>query len=236
MKKKGIEILGIIILVILVIMIIYVGRNMFIISKLSNNAEKTIENDNYHIIAYSYNLGDYTKEETFQLGDKKKKIITQVVGNSIETTTMFANKIVSNNDTYDTYLVNIYGETEEGKKAKLNQQIGLGKDLKNNFYTKNWWDLLTSSALTSIKTTKFNGNECYYIFNFKGTYSDSQDGSYINKDIGLPISMMGYEYKVTDENENSKARSPIVEYVYEFDVVTEEDFIEPNISEYEVQE
>lgn len=56
------------------------------------------------------------------------------------------------------------------------------------------------------------------------------------KNTSLPISIIGYEVNNSNENsEDSKKRLPIYEYSYEFDTITEEDFIEPNISEYEVQ-
>lgn len=59
---------------------------------------------------------------------------------------------------------------------------------------------------------------------------------YIDKNTGLPISVMAYELESTDqENKQVITRLPVVEYVYEFNNVTEEDFIEPNINEYEIQ-
>lgn len=234
MRNKGKIIMVIVIVTLLILLLIFVGRNVFIIKKLSNNAEKTIKATNYHAITYIYSLGNYSKEEIFKLGDKKKIVLTQLVNDSISTTTMFANK-VSNDET--TYLVNIYGESKEGKKAKLNERLGLVDTLKNEFYTGNWWDWLKASALTTIKTTKYNGNECYYISNFNGANSVTREGMYIDKDTGLPISVMGYEYEISNTIQGeTTTRFPIFEYVYEFDTVTEDDFIEPNIGEYEVQE
>lgn len=222
MKSKIFKILGVILLIILILIILFIGRKILIISKLSNTAENTIKTTNYHEILYSYNLGNYSKEETFQLGDKRKIILTQVADNTISTTTMFANKVASNNNTVDTHLVNIYAETKEGKEAKLNESMGLSKtSLINELYTENWWELLKFSVRSSIKTTKYNGNECYYISNFRGTHSQM----YVNKDTGLPIAIIDYQYK----------NSSMLEYVYEFDNVTENDFIEPDINEYNIQ-
>lgn len=221
MKNKGGKVIAIIAVIILIVILLFIGRNILIISKLSDNAEKTIKSNNYHRTTYIYNLGKYSKEEVFQLGDKKKIVLTELKDNKITTTTMFANK------TENAYLVNTYGESNEEKIAQLNQKMGLlGQDLENEFYNENWLNY----ALTSIKTTKFNGEECYYINNFKGS------GIYINKDTGLPISVMGHEYEDLKENqEKYETRSAIYEYLYEFNTVTEEDFVEPNISEYQVQ-
>lgn len=232
MKNKGKTIIWIVILILLILLIIFIGRNVCIIKKLSDNAEKTMKSTNYHSITYTYDLENYSKEEIFQLGDKKKIILTQLADDSVSTTIMYGTKISNS-----TYLVNIYGESEEGKRAKLNEELGLLENLKNEFYTENWWDLFKTSAIAKINTTKYNGNECYYISNFYGKNSDTKEGMYIDKNTGLPISIMGYEYEITGENqEGTKSRSPIYEYVYEFNTVTEEDFVEPNIEEYELQE
>lgn len=229
MKKSGVKVLEIVIVIVLLAIILFVGRNMFIVSKLANIAEEKIQVNNYHQIVYSYHLGDYQKEETFKLGDKKKVILTQINEDSISTTTMYGKKISNDKDIYS---VNIYGESKEGKKAKIAEKMKLVENLKNEFYTENWWDLLTSSAFTSITTTTFNGNQCYYITNFKGKNTDTKEGMYINKDTGLPISIMGYEYESSSKGED-KIRSSILEYVYEFNTVTEEDFVEPNLNEYQ---
>lgn len=237
LKKKAIKILGIILLVILILLIIFIGRNISIISTLSKNAEKTISTTNYHQVVYTYDLGDYSKEEIFNLGDKKKIILTQVDGNNISTVTMYATKVPDSNNSQSTYLVDLYAESKEGKRAKLNEKMGFFEDLNNQFKTENWWELFKASAFTNIKEETFNGKDCYYITNFKGPYSETTNGMYVEKDTGLSISVMGYEILNLDEvSENTKKRLPIYEYTYEFNTVTEEDFGEPNISEYEVQE
>ena len=60
-------------------------------------------------------------------------------------------------------------------------------------------------------------------------YSYSE-GMYINKDTGLVDSVLAYEYKNAD---GSIGRWPVSEYTYEFNTVDDNDFIEPNINEYE---
>ena len=59
---------------------------------------------------------------------------------------------------------------------------------------------------------------------------------YVNKDTGFPISTMAYEYEDSNEiQEDFPKREPVREYILELDTVTESDFIEPDISEYEVE-
>lgn len=235
--RKEFLIVGIIILILLVLFIIYVSRNMYIISNLSKNAEKTIENTNYHQIMYFYNLGEYHKEEVFALGNKKKMIKTEYTKDDVITTTTFANRIEEKDESsIKAYNVNIYNESKNGKKAILDKTIGYDDELKNEFYTENSWELLKKSMLAKIKTSTFNGEECYVVSNFEGNNIGDKRDMYIDKNTGLPISVMAYELKSIDqENKQVITRLPVVEYVYEFNNVTEEDFIEPNINGYEIQ-
>mgnify|MGYP003371417865 FL=1 len=235
--RKEFKIVGIIILILLVLFIIYVSRNMYIISNLSKNAEKTIENTNYHQIMYFYNLGEYHKEEVFALGNKKKMIKTEYTKDDVITTTTFANRIEEKDESsIKAYNVNIYNESKNGKKAILDKTIGYDDELKNEFYTENSWELFKKSMLAKIKTSTFNGEECYVVSNFEGNNIGDKRDMYIDKNTGLPISVMAYELKSIDqENKQVVTRLPIVEYVYEFNNVTEEEFIEPNINEYEIQ-
>ena len=72
----------------------------------------------------------------------------------------------------------------------------------------------------SIKPVKFDNQECYYITNFEPSIGD---GIYINKETGLLLGVTEQEPATTL-------------YVYEFNTVTEKDFVEPDISEYKIEE
>ena len=240
MKKYNnkMKILQIIILTVILLFITLTLRKIIIISDLSNKAEKTKMATNYHEISYSYDLGNYSKEETFRLDNKKKIIITQLTKDgNISTTTMFANKVSNENDSDNMYSVNIYVNSPEGKKAILNKSMEIYDNLQNPFYTENWWQLLKYSVLASIKTTNFNGNQCYYLANFKNPYSYNFEGIYANKETGFPLSTIAYEYKNSNEiSDDFPKREPLHEYVLELNIVIESDFSEPNINEYEVQQ
>jgi hypothetical protein len=72
------------------------------------------------------------------------------------------------------------------------------------------------------------------ITNFKGLYTYQYEGGmYINRENGLVISSMESE---VDNGQGSKTKYPGREVEYEFGTVTEADFIEPDISKYEIQE
>lgn len=226
--RNKLRILKVILILLIVIFIVSVVRKVVIISDLSEKAEEYITSSNYHRITYSYNQENYTKLEVFSLGDKKKIILTNYTDQGRQKTMMFATK-----DKDDNYIANIYTETEEKKIATLNSNMVINAEPQNTMRTKNIWELLIYSIPSSIKKTTFNGNECYYISNFCNGYNYCPEGLYINKDMGLPISTIAYEYKNSD---GTQGRFPATEYVYEFDTVTKDDFIEPNINEYEIQE
>jgi len=231
--KNKMRLLKAIILLILVIFVIVTGRKIIILSNLSDKAESYVTCTNYHRITYSYDQGNYTKSEIYSLENKKKIIMTKLTDEGRTITTMLATKIGEDEWGADRYLTDIYIETETGKTAKLNQDFGISVDPQNTFYTENWWQLVICSIPASIRTTTFNGNECYYISNFQGPYMHPSKGAYINKDTGLLISTIASEY---EDSIGTRGRWPAGEYVYEFNTVTEDDFIEPDISEYEIEE
>lgn len=235
--NKKINILKLIISLILVVFIILTARKVVIISSLSKNAENTINTSNYHTVTYSYYLEDYSKTEVFSLGDKKKIITTQRKDNGINKITIFARKNESFNENDNKYIANIYRKVRDEKDGKiekvvnLNQEIEIFVNPQNVTKTENYLQLFVYSILSSVKDTTFNGEECYYISNFKSVNNNLEEGMYVNKSTGLPISSIAYEYKNPD---GTRGRVPTSDYIYEFNVVKEEEFVEPNIDEYKV--
>ena len=235
--NKKINILKLIISLILVVFIILTARKVIIISSLSKNAENTINTSNYHTVTYSYYLEAYSKTEVFSLGDKKKIITTQRKDNGINKIIIFARKNESFNENDNKYIANIYREVRDEKDGKiekvvnLNQEIEIFVNPQNVTKTENYLQLFVYSILSSVKDTTFNGEECYYISNFKSVNNNLEEGMYVNKSTGLPISSIAYEYKNPD---GTRGRVPTSDYIYEFNVVKEEEFVEPNIDEYKV--
>lgn len=234
MKKfaNKMKLLRLIILLMIVLFVILTARKMVIISNLSNRAEKVINNTNYHRITYSYSPGKYSKLEVFSLADKKKIITTTVTDEETKTRIMYAKKADITNQESDQYITNIYIETKDGKSTYQNKEMHIQSDLQNTMKTENGGQLLMCSLLASVKTARFDGNECYYITNFNSPNTYSSKGMYINKETGLPISTIAYEYENSD---GTRGRWPSAEYIYEANTVTESDFIEPNIEEYEIR-
>ena len=220
--KNKMRVLKIILLLIVFLCIIVTSRKMIIISKLQSRANEYTNSINFHRIIYSYAQDTYIKSEIFCLDNKKLVITTTIVNGE-----KIVRKIYSDGE-----VANIYTETVEKKMVKLNQKMQMAVNIYNSLYTENWWHLLISSLPATINTKEYNGKECYYITNYVSPYMLCQDGAYIDKETGLVVKTISTTENMTD---GSKYIRPAMDYVYEFDTVTENRFIEPYISEYEIE-
>ena len=221
--KNRMIVLKSIILLIVLIFVIITGRKVIIISDLQNKANEYVNSKNYHRIVYTYNKDETGKVEVFVLGDKKHVIITRMLENEKNVTEMF----------FDGDKTNIYRENGNEKTVELNKNVTIAETVYNPLYTENWWYLLIASVRSTVSNKEFNGEQCYYITNFSTPFNDSRDGIYVDKETGLILRGITTTETMTD---GDKFVLPTNDYVYEFNTVTEEDFIEPDISEYEIQE
>lgn len=234
-----VNILKFTLLVILLAFIIVTGRKMIIISELSNKAEKLMSATNYYYCNSSFDKNNYFKIETYISGDNKKiRYTTFSVNSEWNRETIISTKEGKSEEGKDIYNFAQYSEKTSGKKAvfieKNEDTVHVNGFIRNVFSTENLWELFKSACKASIKTTTFDGKECYYISNFKTTLTadDISNGMYVDKETGLLVCIMPYD--TISENTNKLERVSSQEYVYEFNTVTEEDFIQPNADEYEI--
>ena len=221
--KTRMLVLKSIILLIVLIFVVIIGRKVIIISDLQSKANEYVNSKNYHRIIYTYDKDETAKLEVFVLGDKKRVIRTMMIENERNVTEMF----------FDGNKTNIYIENGNKKIAKLNQKLIIAESLYNALYTENFGYMLFASIPASVSNKEFNGEECYYITNFNSIYNESKDGIYIDKETGLILRSVTTTETMTN---GDKFVLHTKDYVYEFNTVTDEDFIEPDISEYDVQE
>ena len=236
--RNKLRILEIIILIIVVAFIVNTGRKMYIITDLNNKAQEYIKLENYRRTSYSLYNGIYTKEEVFSMGDRKKIITTTMSENGEkEILTIYGTKIGTVPDTQsyppiEQYKQNMYKVTDTEKLALLDVEIGMAIDNQEAFWgIENTKDLIMSAITTSINKATYDGKECYYVSNSQNILPNSS--MYVNKETGLIISTMASEIKNVD---GTTERIAGVEYQFEFGTVTEDDFIEPDISEYKIME
>lgn len=239
--RNKLRVLEIIILIIFIVFVINTGRKIYIIKDLNNKAEEYTSSTNYHRVIYTVDKGNYTKTEIFSLDDKKKIVSTTMSSDGKKKVViMYGTKIetvpdtqyVKTNPPIENYKQNIYIETETEKTARLNLDASVSVAPQGAFWgLDNIGQLIVCAITTSINKTTFDGEECYYVTGSTNILSNST--MYVNKDTGLVISVMASEFKDADGN---ILRMPGAEYRFEFGTVTEDDFIEPDISEYEIVE
>lgn len=210
------RVLQVILLAILVIFIINTGRKMIIISNLSKKAEEYTKSNNFYRTVYSYQQEKYEKTEIYSLNDKKLVIMTKVDNGNKSVIRMYK----TGDDT-----VNLYVEDENGKTAKLNQKTTIVVNIPNALYTDNLGQFVYASIFASIKSDKCNGKDCYFITDNSDNFLMYAGTGYIDKDTGL----------LTRIPADESAGGATIDYEYEFNTVTEEDFIEPDLSEYKVE-
>lgn len=211
------KIILIFILIIVSILFINTTRKVIIINNLQNKASEYINSTNYYIRRVSTEDGFETVVETY----KKDQITLQkITKTSYEGTSTMIN--YSKNGITNTYIE----DTNKSKIAILNvENASMSNSIDNWVSTQGLRHTISSSLMCSIKSEKINGIDCYKITNFypsQSLMSDFENPSfYINKETGLMI-------------KNNDYGSSYFEYT--FDVVTDQDLIEPDINEYTIQE
>jgi len=225
-KKKSRKVWKIILMVIAIILILVIAfiiRKAVIISNLESKVQEYIGSNNY-----------YVKVENIQgsIGETYKKDDKYLT--KINVTTQGENRVLMNYCNGET--INTYIETDDNKIAILGSN-GLPSPIQivNWLHTDNSLQLIFMSLVSSVKSEEYNGKECYRISNFYSSdilYSENESTAYIDKETGLVVKMTNGTF--TDSNGNST--KIVTEYEYSFNTVTDSDLIEPDISQYTIQE
>lgn len=222
-----------IICIIFLIVLVILERRTVILSILSQRADRSKESTNYYS-KYSQLSGDEIfVNETYRKGDKmiRRDYHYNIKDLANQTSTI---------SYFDGNKMNYYLTTKDGKKqATLNVDWEpLGGWIDTNMataYTISHFDaicFIKTVLVSPVRTVNCNGRECYYFSNYQnyGSISEAKGGLYIDKETGLPVRCPGGTIQTL-----RKTFDEILEYEFKFDVVTDEDVVEPDISEYEIQ-
>lgn len=216
--SKKMRILKIILLAILIIFVINTGRNMIIISNLNNKADNHTKYSNYHKKTTNFTGDGLVIIDTYYKDGKTATFLRRVKEEQ-------TNKILA----YQSgEITNMYYQTGDDKKAQLNQKNAfLATNIFNYLESNNILEILVRSVTTNIKTVNCNGKDCYLITDYfsSNILMSKNDGAYIDKETGLIIRM----------TMSGDSTDTVTDYAYEFDTVTDDIFIEPDISEYKIQ-
>lgn len=204
-----------IVLMVVLIFMVHVVRNMIIINTLQNRRKNYDINNhnNYSLKVHNY-LGNQLVHTEFYKKDDKTLQITDSVGNHKDFL-----YTVGENATYYT--------ENSGTKSVENLKAGeiILMDSPQYFIHENFVEYLWMSICTSIRSDMCNNIECYRITNIPQSNTNwAMDVAYIEKETGLTIRLIG------DVNDEEISR--VVDYEQCFDDVSDDVFIQPDISEY----
>lgn len=212
-KKKVLKTIGIILLIIVVLILVHTIRNTIIISNLQNKVKKYSNSNNYHIKAVTYvdenttmTINQYQKEE------KQLLILERTVNDETVKISVYNNG----------NRIDMFTETKEEKIAtlgKINSIIGI--QTIEFLQTDNLWQTILYGLPAIIRTTNVDEHKCYNINNFLSPYylaGKNKTEYYMDKETGLMMK------SIIDETISTRE--------YEFDNVSDEIFIEPDISQY----
>lgn len=217
-KKKILKILLLCVMFILIIFAITIIRNIVIFSKIQSLISKYEKSTNL------YAKIDY-ENSTFEISklDNNEKIVMKYKEKPIKMIQM-----KHNNEEIITYT--FYTQTNEVNISNQNKNMLLQEEsiVKNFAKTNSFFQKIDKSINSKITLEKINGKEYYVIDSMENSNYYSFDNlksvkAYVSKETGLPLKLVG---TTTDGVEH------LVNYEYEFEKVTPEDFALPDIAEY----
>lgn len=215
-KKKIFKIIGILLLIIIAIFLIHTIRNYTIITKMQNKIAQYSNSTNYHIKSTSTSKEGTTVIMEYYKKDNKQRVTMERNLNG----EMLKVSMYDNGERTD-----VFTENSEGKNCDINSSTSIMQiNLYNFLENDNKWQTFFSSAISSIKTTKYNDKECYSIKGYLSTTSlTGKNGEVIiDKETGLFL-------KSTETDDT-------IEREYEFNNVDDSVFAEPDISQYKIKQ
>lgn len=224
--NNKLKLLKIILMLILLIFMASFARKAIIIAMLNNKASDYMNSTNYYVKTSNY-FGD--KLDIIENYKKDNKYIGRFESLSHDEKMILLEYY--NNGMINSYLdIQNYKEVSHIKKAELNRPGESTStfsihNIINPIKTDNLFQFITTSLFSNITTEECNEKNCYRIVS-------SGYVIYIDKETGLTIRVIGNCIINTD----GQTFKIISDYQYEFNTVTEDDFIEPDISEYEIQQ
>ncbi len=227
-----------IIFILFLVIIILLGENVIrkytILKQIANKADETININNYHKRVYWYDKDRTSIVDYYGLNDKRKMVRREMSSQGTKVVTIYGTKISEDESGNKQYNCNVYTVDGETKTVGLNKTIGMGVDPQNpiEISKSSTLSLLFMASRVSIKNDIYNGEKCFFISTNSSNvaFNFLSNAEFISKNTGLTINSMSYEVEVED-GENT--RWPASDYEYEFNNVSEDEFVEPDVNEYE---
>ena len=208
--KKILMVLGIIIAILVVIVLVHTIRNYMIITDLQNKISQYADSVNYYTKSIATVKDGTITMEYYRKDNNQVVFLERNLNGTINKIAMY-----NNGEKTDTFT-----QTPDTKIAQLNSGTIMSIGIYNHLETENNWQTFLGSMFASVKSTNYNGKDCYIIKGFMSSTSLTFEGAetYIEKDTRLFIKDVEGE--------------TITEKEYEFDNVDDSIFVEPDISQY----
>lgn len=222
MKKKILRNFFIVIIaIILIVFLLFVVntiRKLAIIKDIQKTASQYTSSTNYHIKSVANVVDeDYTTTLDYYVKDNKQ---VSIMEKSIDGKVINKIFMYDNGTRKDTFY-----ETEETKRVDIDSDFELNVLVYDYFADNSNMQLIYQAIVSKIEDIEYNGKECYRIVDCPNSSILKEDNGktnevYIEKSTGLVI--------------RTHFGTSISEREYEFNNVQNENFIEPDISQYEL--
>lgn len=218
--------------IILVLFLIHFVRNIIILNDLTEKGSVYNYSNNFYAKYVSVSQNDYEVIERYYLPNKEMYVFTSVDKNLKDE---ISRQIIYCDGEKRIDLIEVPGENKKYMQEENPKQLSYdGFIYRKNLNFENTWHLVKAAAASRIKSVVCNENECYKISG-KCVGLENNEGEaywYIDKETGLFIREYGRNSTVQKDVEKD-VYNMFEEYTYEFGEVKEEDFILPDLSEYE---
>ena len=211
-KKKIFKIILIILALVLLFFVVRTVRNYIIITDLQNKIAEYSNSTNHHIkIVSNQSDGTILTTNYYKKDDKEVVFLERNLNGELTKISMYENGESRN----------MYTETKDNKVVNLHSGF-IEVQIFNGTETDNLLQTIISSIVANITSVSENGKSYYKLSNVLSPYSLSFDGEtvLVDKDTGLL-------YK-------NVSSFSTVEREFEFGNVDDSIFVEPDISEYTV--
>lgn len=211
--KKILKIIGIILLILIILLLVHTIRNFIIVSKLQKNISKYANSTNYHVKIVSNESNGIMMTTNYYKKDNKETSITERnINGEISKISLYV----------DNGKKDLFIENTENKIAKLDTEaLTMTIQIYNSLESDSTWHTILSSMHAHIKSEK----NYYIVSNYPSFITLMPMGKneyYIDKDTGLLI--------------KSVTNDIVAEREFEFNNVDDSIFIEPDISQFTIQE
>ncbi len=213
-KKKTFKIILLIILIVLAIFVLYTLRNFIIVKSLQNKIAQYTSISNFSATINQTFTDDSTNVliNYYQDGNKQAVILQRTDSNG---------EVIKMSQYNNGERCDVFWDANDSKTAQLNAVNTINVQLTNSLETDNDWQTLLACTFAVIKSTKYNGKDCYSITNYMSPLfmnGTEKNEVYVDKETGIAI-------KNIMDNQ-------ITEKEYNFNTVDEAVFTEPDIGQY----